>query len=130
MRFLLDLTNLISFSLSPASPAHWPGVPEMTIKALNQQIEGYEKSSRQTTEPGGGHQPPEGEALEGEALEAEALEGDALEGEALEGEALDGEGLEGEALEGEALEGESKADSFGAEEEKRERVSADAEDKR
>ncbi|CAL8302441.1 unnamed protein product, partial [Gadus morhua 'NCC'] len=77
---------------------------EMTIKALNQQIEGYEKSSRQTTQPGGGHQRLEGEALEREGLEREALETEALEGEALEREALEGEGLEREALEREGLE--------------------------
>ncbi|XP_059912381.1 homeobox protein cut-like 1 isoform X2 [Gadus macrocephalus] len=79
---------------------------EMTIKALNQQIEGYEKSSRQTTQPGGGHQRLEGEALEREALEREGLETEALETEALEGEALETEALEREGLEREALEGE------------------------
>ncbi|KAG7275038.1 hypothetical protein CRUP_030557 [Coryphaenoides rupestris] len=50
---------------------------EMTIKALNQQIEGYEKSPRQTTEPEAGHpQLGEGGAKEGEAMEGGAMEGE------------------------------------------------------
>ena len=81
MRFLLlHQTPYLFFPFSLFS-CPLSRVPEMTIKALNQQIEGYEKSSRQTTQPGGGHQRLEGEALEREGLEREALETEALEGE-------------------------------------------------